>query len=460
MNRANIIGTSLFLLIFSLSVQAQTATINGNAVYQTISGWGASTGFAERNNNLSSAEADCFFSTSNGSCPTGNSIGLAWIRIQDNQTPNSAPDLPTLQLAVARGAKVFLSFDPQTAINSLSYSTNASYDVAKIQYFQSNGVTISAVSPINEPVNTGTTAVDIDTFVASYLWPAMNTAGLGSIPINVAESANWFLTDYVTPCMNDSSCKSHVTAVSGHGYYYGGQAGSLGVDGFVNLGTDVNCCVQYSVNLPPSSTAGLPIWLTEINGGATGPCAVDSGLANYDPSTTDASVWAHNIHDFLTVQRGTAWMYWNLASETANGPTPCNDGLTDQIYNPAKRFYAIGNWSRFVRPGWVRIAATVNPQTNVFVTAFKDPSSGSFAIVAINSSGGSTSQTFNLTGLTASAVTPWTTSSSMNLASQSSVSISGNAFTYSLPSTSVTTFVGGSNSGPAPPTHVDATVVE
>jgi O-glycosyl hydrolase len=303
-------------------------------------------------------------------------------------------------------------------------------------------------------VNTGTTGAEIDTFVASYLWPAMNTAGLGSIPLTLPESADWFMSDYVSPCMDDSSCKPHVASVSGHAYYYGGQAGSSTVDGFT-LGSFVNCCVQYSGNLPPSSASGLPIWETEVNGGASGPC--DGSLATYDSSMSpDALVWAHNIHDFFTVQNGTQWLYWNLQSGYG-----CNDGLTDQSFNPAKRFYAVGNWSRFIRPGQVRISATVSPQSGVYVTAFKNSTTGAFEIVAVNSNSGSVSQAFSLSGLSASSVTPYITDPGNNLAAQSDISISSDAFTTTLNATSVTTFVGTGNAAvPGTPTGLKATVLQ
>ena len=452
--RLSIAASALLGMFLTLYVpaRAQTATVSGSTVYQVISGWGASTGYNERNNNLTSAQADCFFSTSNASCAAGNSIGLSVIRIQDNQTAGSAPDLPTLLLAQARGAQIELGFNP-AALNIGSYASTASYDVAKIQYLQSHGLTVSAISPINEPLNTGTTGAEIDTFVASYLYPALVTAGLNTIPITLPEGSYWFpanasTQDFTSACMNDSNCGPHIAAVSGHGYFgYGSQAGSQTVDGFPTLGVWAECCVQYSANPPPSVAAGKPVWQTEINGGFTGPCVVDKGLANYDSSQADALVWAHNIHDFLTVAGGTQWLFWNLASETANGATSCNDGLTDQSFNPAKRFYAIGNWSRFVRPGWVRVAATASPQANVYVTAFTDTSTGAFVIVVINDQGRQVSQPFSLRGLSASSVTPWITDASNNLASRPPVQISGSAFTAKLTANSVTTYVSNSSNG-------------
>lgn len=444
---------------FSHRGDAQTATINGSVTYQTIDGWGASTGYNERNNNLSTAQADCFFSTSNGSC-SGNSIGLEWIRVQDNATSSSAPDLPTLQLAVARGAKVNLGFNPPSGLNSSNYASTAAYDVAKIQYLQSNGVTVSAVSPINEPLNTSTTAAQIDTFIASNLYPAMASAGLGSIPIIAPEGGYWFRDDYITACMNDSNCGPHVPIVAGHAYWT--SVGNQGTDGFQYA---YNCCADYSQSStnPPASAAGKRIWQTEVNGGANGPCPDDTDIAIYDGSMNpDALTYAHNIHDFLTLVGGSAWFYWNLAGQTADGtPAPgCNDGLTDENYNPAKRFYAIGNYSKFIRPGQVRISATANPQTNVYISAAKDPNTGAFEIVAINRNSGSVTQTFSLTGLSAPSVTPYITDPNSNLDAQAALTVSNNSFTATLTASSVTTFVASSSSRPGAPSNLTGVIVQ
>src|SRR5262249_19573560 len=74
-------------------------------------------------------------------------------------------------------------------------------------------------------------------------------------------------------------------------------------------------------------------------------------------------------------------------------------------------------------------------------SAFKDPVSGQFAIVAVNQ-GNAVSKTFALHGFTSAAVTPWVTSASLDLAQQDDIATDGSSFTANLPTQSVTTFVG------------------
>ena len=96
----------VFLVLFLFCVAtapvfAQSATVSWTTTYQTMDGWGASTGYWASNVNLNAPQADMFFSPSSG-------IGLEYIRTS-NTPDGSMPDLPTLKLAVARGAKVLLS---------------------------------------------------------------------------------------------------------------------------------------------------------------------------------------------------------------------------------------------------------------------------------------------------------------------------------------------------------------
>jgi glucuronoarabinoxylan endo-1,4-beta-xylanase len=115
--------------------------------------------------------------------------------------------------------------------------------------------------------------------------------------------------------------------------------------------------------------------------------------------------------------------------------------------------FALGQYSRFVRPGYYRIGVSNNAFTSV--SAYKDTNSGTFAIVAINPASTTVTQVFNLTNFsTVSSVTPWITSSNLSLASQSGVGVTNSAFFYALPALSVVTFVGQISVNPAATTNM------
>ena len=180
----------------------------------------------------------------------------------------------------------------------------------------------------------------------------------------------------------------------------------------------------YVTNPSAPTNYGKSVWETEV-----------STFDTYDGSITNGLAVATMVHNFLTLANVNAWHYWWLIPYSTD-----NEGLTDQGGNPAKRMYALGQFSKFVRPGWKRI--DVSGSGDVLVSAYKDPGSGNFAIVAINPDSSTQSTTFSLSGLSVTTVIPWITSASLSLASQTAVSVSGSAFTYSLPASSITTFQG------------------
>jgi hypothetical protein len=170
---------------------------------------------------------------------------------------------------------------------------------------------------------------------------------------------------------------------------------------------------------------GKALWETEV-----------SSFDTFNGSITNAMYWATRIHLFLTVAQANAWHFWWLIS--AN---PDNEGLTDTSGNPAKRMYVLGQFSRFVRPGFYRINA--NNATSALVSAYEETNSGSFAIVAVNTNPAAINQTFTLTNFPAVAsVTPWITSANLSLASQTAIPVANAAFSYTLPALSIVTFVG------------------
>lgn len=443
---------SFLILVFAQLVSAQSATVTWASTYQTMDGFGGQTG--SDSINMTAAQADSFFSTTNG-------IGM-FVRTV-NTVDGSIPDLATLKLAVARGAQVQLTFQSPPAsmkdngsftiggsLLPSNYDAFATYIVNYLHTFAAKGIPIAVLSVANEPniKSSGLgaclwTAAQLEDFIKNHLGPALATAGLAP-KLMLAENSAWFDKDLVSACLNDSGCAQYVSIVAGHGYGLGSTDG-----------TNNNYCCHAASAYPLAATKGKKLWMSEINGGL-----LPNGSASWfwDPSMADGLVWAHNIHDYLTVANVSAWEYWELAYNSTY-----NFGLTNASFSPAKRFYVVGNWSKYVRPGWLRIGATASPASGVYITAFKDATSGDFAIVAVNRNSSPVAMDFSLSGFpTVTSVTPTLTSASDDLADRASEDVSGGAFSYSLPESSVVTFHGTASSSvsknPTPPTHLAATV--
>jgi glucuronoarabinoxylan endo-1,4-beta-xylanase len=127
------------------------------------------------------------------------------------------------------------------------------------------------------------------------------------------------------------------------------------------------------------------------------------------------------------------WHYWWTQQLVPNASSP-----------PAQ-VYALGNFSKFVRPGFVRadVSGAAKPSGSVpLVLGFMNPPDGTVAIVVVNG-GGAQNVSFFVAGTAwPASVTPYVTTTSSKLAAGTVISVSGARFSAALQGQSVTTFVG------------------
>ena len=415
--------------------------INWSTTHQMIDGFGGSaTGYT---GTFSSAQADEFFSPVSG-------LGLSLLKVElipdtvdadcgcvANNTPYTcvlgsksqmvSGDMQVAKLASKRGVRVFAGpwSPPAEMKSSGSYcsagsmtesSANYTFYAAALASFppllKANGLSIYAISVQNEPNATDPhydtctwTAQQIHDFIP-YLSSALKASGFGNIKIAIPEQSTWNFT-LMRTSMSDPAVAADVGLILGHAYG-----------------------VEKPSRIPP--TNGVPVWQTEV-----------SGFNSYDGSMADALMWARYIHNYMNIGVN-AWMYWNLDCGAAYFNHGDNMCLTDQSGKFAKRAYVLGQYAKFIRPGWQRV--DVRNRSSLLVTAYKGPEN-KFAVVAINKNRWAASnQTFILNGIKSehSQVTPWLTSESASLAAQSPVSLSSNGtiLTYTIPANSVVTFQG------------------
>jgi uncharacterized repeat protein (TIGR03803 family) len=410
---------TVFRLSVLLSPPGDQCAVDWNDVHQRIDGFGASSAFTGFT--WSQAQANMFFSTN------GTGIGLSFLRsqIQPGGTITTS-ELGIAQMAQALGVRVWgAPWSPQTSFkdsgtlnggnfvsaNNQAYANQLAAYVATMK--NTRGVPLYAISVQNEPdftttgyASCGWTAQQIHDFVP-FLYNALVSNGVGSTKIMLPESFHWESnTNLYSTTMNDSNVAADVGIIADHNY-----------DG-------PNFQTPPTTTPDPLPVYGKAMWETEVGSGDA-----------YDGSITNALYWAGRIHLFMTAAQANAWHYWWLISINSD-----NEGLTDTSGNPAKRMYALGNYSKFVRPNFYRIGA--NNSGDAQISAYKG-NSGNFAIVAINGDNTSLNQIFTLTNCTVvGSVTPWITSSTLSLASQASVVVTNSSFAYTLPAMSIVSFVG------------------
>ncbi|MBN1392262.1 MAG: glucuronoxylanase [Sedimentisphaerales bacterium] len=400
---AAIIAASLLTLAFSQACLAATVNINLNTTYQTIRGFGGMN-FPRWGHGLQNdAQVDTAF---------GNGPGQIGFTIMRIDVPPSTSDwggaVASAQRAITNhGALVFASpWSPPAwmktngnvndggELKTDCYDDYANHLSDFVDYMSSNGVSLYAISLQNEPdVNVTYESCDwTSTQMKNFL---INNASVIPTRVMVAESFQ-FIKSFTDPLLNDSASESQIDIIAGH--IYGGGL----------------------TDYPLARSKGKEIWMTE----------------HYTDSSSDANVWplalgvGKEIHDCMAANMN-AYIWWYI--RRFYGPMGEGGNIT-------KRGYCMSHFAKFARPGSIRVSATANPSSGVYVTAYK--CGDNLIIVAVNQSSSPRSVTFSVSGGTVSSYTKYETSSTNSLSNMGPV-----GSTDTLAAYSINTYVGIIGSG-------------
>jgi O-glycosyl hydrolase len=454
------LSAAALVAITAPALAADTATINGATTFQTMAGFGASEGFGQAQTIMNAPAAtqqqalNLLYSPTSGAgltilrneisadagitieptapssptatpaySPLGNDQGQEWLA----QTIKASYGVSNVY-ADAWSAPAFMktndSVDNGGTLCGVPGATCASGDWRQayanylVQYardYAADGINLTYVGPENEanfaPASyDGMTLTPAQTAnLIDVLGPTLAGSGLAA-KVQCCATEGWdFAQQYAAAIEADPVANSYVPVFSSHGYT---QAPASALSGWTK-----------------------PAWETEWSTFEAWDPAWDDG--------TDASglTWAQHIYTGLTASNLSAFLYWwGSTTPSSNGD---NEGLIQingSSISASGRLWAFANYSRFVRPGAVRIGAT-SSNSGVDLTAFKN-TDGSVAIVALNTATTADPMTFSLAGTgTAATVTPYLTSSASDTAAQPAIGVSGGAFTATLPARSLVTYV-------------------
>jgi glucuronoarabinoxylan endo-1,4-beta-xylanase len=209
--------------------------------------------------------------------------------------------------------------------------------------------------------------------------------------------------------LNDANAQGRISIIGGH-IYQVLSGGSI---------------APYSV---PAADTPKDLWMTEF-----GP--LSTATPTYAQSL---SPYAVSIHNALVNGQYNAYVWWGIFGAPTNAGTW---GLVDNSGNPTVFGNVIGQFSKFIQPGYVRALATANPISGVYVSAYSNASPAHYVIVAINTNTATETMSFSLNNATVTSMTPYQTTSAAGLAAQTAVTVSGGQFSYTLPAQSIVTFV-------------------
>ena len=213
-------------------------------------------------------------------------------------------------------------------------------------------------------------------------------------------------------------------------------AAGIGADKAANTATALFTSHGYFA-APDSPLRGWskPVWETEW---------APFGFQPWDPAWDDGSpssgfTWAQNIYTGLTAANLDAFLYlWGASTSSLTGP---NTGLVEvkgSTVAASGRLWAFASYSRFIRPGAVRIGTTTS-DAGIEASAFRN-SDGATAVIVLNSAHSHQAATFSLRGLRAARVTPYLTDTTHQLSAQTPITVRNSAFTATLPPRSLVTY--------------------
>jgi glucuronoarabinoxylan endo-1,4-beta-xylanase len=339
-------------------------------------------------------------------------LGLSLLRIS---IPQDAADfgveVPTAQFAVALGARVFASpWTPPPALKSNgdvaggelladNYGAYATHLLSFRDYMAASGVRLEAISIQNEP--------DIQVTYDSCSWTSAQMASFlreqgprfGDTRLIAAESFNFNRT-FTDPMLDDPAVAAQIDIVGGH--IYG------------------NGLLDY----PLARELGKEVWMTEhyTDSGS------EPGRANFWPLAFNVASEIHNVMQ----ANFNAYVWWYIRR---------GYGLITEDGVISKRGHLMAQFSRFIRPGFIRVAASSPPEaTGVKVTAYEN-GPGSVVVVVLNP--GAVQQTVNLHifGSCITGFDRFTTSETKSSKNDGPVAAPGGRVTVTLDPQSVTTFV-------------------
>ncbi|MCP9485232.1 MAG: hypothetical protein MSC30_05200 [Gaiellaceae bacterium MAG52_C11] len=180
-----------------------------------------------------------------------------------------------------------------------------------------------------------------------------------------------------------------------------------------------------------ASQYGLPVWMTEYS------------TRTYT-DWRSAFEWAERMHSLLTDGGVNAIDYlWGYFGDWVRTDTMISIDFDNGVYrghSATPLYWLTGQYSRYVRPGFARVAATPSSAGSVLTSAYKGPRRA--IVVATNRS--DATQTIRVTvtgGKLKGVVRPVRSSASEQWKSLTPISPSNGSFTAELPPQSITTFV-------------------
>ncbi len=261
----------------------------------------------------------------------------------------------------------WMLFNPDTNqdVNPKYYDALARYYLRYLQDYQKNGVFIDYLSLFNEPdVYTKIPYKEIRVLLRDHVGPMLEKSGLKTqLMLSEAPDRDDAFTNYPI-LMDDPGAHKYVAVMPYHGYDF----------------------KKYSkVGELHRRYPDIPLWMTEVCYAYEAGTPKSFALPRYE--FEDGDYWGQQIFNDLE-NYASAWIYWNAVLDEEGGPWSVSylHGNPDpNVQHPViiinrqthqvtytGLYYYLAHFSKFVRPGAVRIETAGN-YPEVRAMSFKTP---------------------------------------------------------------------------------------
>lgn len=318
------------------------------------------------------------------------------------------------------------------------YGDFARYMADVADHYASEGYNVSHISPVNEPQynwdsgqeGSGWTNDEVAR-LARELDAALSAKGL-STDILLGESGDW---EYLYKTKTDANRSNVLSAffTPGSTAYVGDLSHVKNLICGHSYWTDGTWDGMRSVRRQLAQAAeryGVDVWQSEWS--MLGDGYSSSEFVGYDAaSEMDIALYMSKvIHNDLTVAGVSSWSYWTSIDAPRWGhknrfllislmPAGGEYGDIEQegSYQATATLWVLGNYSRFIRPGYRRIALQLNESRSFFGSAWMSPEGDKIVAVYTNLAEKNVRLTETHAGWSgeAKAITTYTTTGSKNL---------------------------------------------
>ena len=420
------------------AADAEECVIDTSKTYQSIRGFGGINLPDWVGSDMSDSQRNTAFGNGDGQ------LGMSVLRIYVSDNSNDwAKAVPTALAAQAKGATIFATpWNPPTSMRETftktvrrwvdgqgftnvelknqrrlkksSYADYAQHLNSFIKYMEGQGVNLYSISIQNEP-----------DYGEEWTWME---------PDDCVE----FIAKYGKDVTKGTKCKlmSPETFQYNKEYYNKILANETAFANTDLFGTHFYGTTRDQMDFPALENSGKEIWMTEVY--------VPNSEANSNERFPEALQVSENIHNGLVVGNMNAYVWWYIRRNYS----PMNENGTI-----SKRGYCFAQYSKFIRPGAVRVDATERPKYDgnsvSYISAYKKDNT--VTIVAVNNTDTGYSQHFSLKNVNnIKNVDRYRTGSNENLALTKALENDGSSFWAQLPARTVSTFVVTLGSGSEP----------